>query len=487
MNNMCKFDVVKTMLTLLLIASVVHGAFADVDGPNDKVAAHGDAMSAEYHTLWGAAVQARIDARIEKCRKADATVEVGAHDGADVKVEQVSHAFKFGAHIFNFDQLGSKEANDIYKATYTNLFNAATVAYYWSSYEPTKGHFRHAAGPHDNAAFWDSVSSLSSAEKYERFIEYRRPAPDPILDFCAANGIDAHGHAMIYRISQPDWVAANGASDADVIAKYCQHIKELAAHCGTRISQWDVVNESVRRDAPVCAPDDKVFWGNPSYSVPAGYTLACYQAAAKCLMPGVRAAINEACVIDDVYFAFIKSLLDQGAKIDTVGLQFHIFNAQEMHALAKGEHKGRRGYCYTPKRIERTLLNADKIGRPIHISEITIPAPDDTAWGHEVQAQALRDLYRLWFSWPSVYRITYWNLVDYTYHKESLSSGFYTRDMKKKRVWYMMDDLLNREWKTRLTVKAEDGKVTFRGFKGRYRLSWKDDGGKERTKLVELK
>ena len=36
-------------------------------------------------------------------------------------------------------------------------------------------------------------------------------------------------------------------------------------------------------------------------------------------------------------------------------------------------------------------------------------------------------------------------------------------------------------------VKASGGNVAFRGFRGRYRLTWKDADGKERSKLVELK
>ena len=429
-----------------------------------------DAMSSEYRKLWGPAVQAEIDARIEMHRKADAVV-AGFKPGTTVEVEQLTHDFKFGAHIFNFDQLGSREANDTYKATFTNLLNAATVAYYWSSYEPVKGSFRFAPGPHDTAAFWDSVAALSPEEKYNRYVEYRRPASDPILDFCAANGIDAHGHAMIYRVSQPEWVTNAAPTDAEQIDLYRAHVRELAEHVGTRVSQWDVVNESVRRDATVDAPDDTVFWGDPSRPVPAGYTLACYDEAAKCLPKGVGAAINEACTIDDVYLAFVKSLIDRGAKIDIVGLQFHIFNAREMFDLAKGAHKGRRGYCYTPARIKETLEKADRLGRPIHISEITVPAPEETPWGEAVQAEALRDLYRLWFSWPSVYRITYWNLVDFTYHKESLASGFYGRDMRKKAVYHVLDRLINHDWKTRLSLKASPvGSVSFRGFRGTYRI-----------------
>jgi hypothetical protein len=77
-------------------------------------------------------------------------------------------------------------------------------------------------------------------------------------------------------------------------------------------------------------------------------------------------------------------------------------------------------------------------------------------------------------------------MVDYTYHKESLASGLYTKDMKAKPVYHALDKLINHEWKTRLTAKAKGGKVSFRGFKGRYRLSWKNTDGKERFVFVEL-
>ena len=66
-------------------------------------------------------------------------------------------------------------------------------------------------------------------------------------------------------------------------------------------------------------------------------------------------------------------------------------------------------------------------------------------------------------------------------------SGLFTRDMRPKTAYFAMDDLVNREWKTQTTAKAAGGKVSFRGFRGRYRLTWKGKDGKEQTKLVELK
>ena len=66
------------------------------------------AMSDKYWEIWNDQVQAKIDADIEKYRKADALFEVDAPAGTEVKVEQVSSAFFFGAHIFNYGQLGKK-------------------------------------------------------------------------------------------------------------------------------------------------------------------------------------------------------------------------------------------------------------------------------------------------------------------------------------------------------------------------------------------
>ena len=49
-----------------------------------------------------------------------------------------------------------------------------------------------------------------------------------------------------------------------------------------------------------------------------------------------------------------------------------------------------------------------------------------------------------------------------------------------------LDNLVNREWRTRTVAKAASGKVAFRGFRGRYRLEWTDATGAARSKWVEL-
>jgi hypothetical protein len=83
--------------------------------------------------------------------------------------------------------------------------------------------------------------------------------------------------------------------------------------------------------------------------------------------------------------------------------------------------------------------------------------------------------------------ITWWNTVDGAgVAGEPLVSGLFTVDMQKKPAYYALDQLVNHEWRTNIDVPAKDGKVVFRGFRGRYRLTWTGADGKTVSKLVEL-
>ena len=160
-------------------------------------------MSEEYWKIWNDDVQAKIDADIEKYRKADASVEVAAPDGTEVHVEQISHAFFFGAHIFNFNQLGKKEYNDRYKELYGTLFNSATVAFYWKTLEPYQGQVRFQEDYRDTERFWNDCK--------EPWLEphWRRPATDPVISFLKTRGLRIHGHPLCWGNNAwqtPSWI-----------------------------------------------------------------------------------------------------------------------------------------------------------------------------------------------------------------------------------------------------------------------------------------
>ena len=167
----------------------------------------------------------------------------------------------------------------------------------------------------------------------------------------------------------------------------------------------------------------------------------------------------------------------------------HIFSDKEVVQVASGFTAYPNHISWNVADQLAMLRQYDRLGKPVHVSEVTIPAPVSLlprAEAEALQARLLRDNYRLWFSWPSVYRISYWNAVD-SIGGEILESGFFRRDMSKKPVYHALWKLVNEEWRTKTTVRAgKGGEVAFRGFKGGYRLRWRDAAGKGRKTFVVL-
>ena len=389
--------------------------------------------------------------------------------------------------MFNFNQLGSASRNAAYRAVFTNLLNGATVPFYWNGLEPEKGRPRYEpSSAADTEAFWNSFD-FDNDDPYA-FVEWRRPAPGPLLRFCRDHGISVHGHAMIYHYCQPEWVFALSNDVAAVRRAYVDHVKELARQYGASVPQWDVVNESLNRASTKANPDDFGCWydARRKVTLPPGYTLDAFNAAAETFPGSVRLAINDAwSAKNDAYGAFIGKLMSQGARIDVVGLQMHIFRSAHLMNVASGLPQIANGRSWQVADVVDHLQKLDAFGKPIHISEITIPSPRGLAGlsdeeADEIQARVMTSFYRLWFSWPSVDRITYWNLVDGCGAKnERMSSGWFNRDMTPKRAARIMDELINKAWKTRIVVKAdENGRIAWRGFKGDYRVTSKSDGTK---------
>jgi hypothetical protein len=75
---------------------------------------------------------AGADARIEKHRKAPATVSVVDASGkpvagAEVVVEQVQHAFLFGSNIFKWGRFPDEALETAYRQRFAELLNYATL------------------------------------------------------------------------------------------------------------------------------------------------------------------------------------------------------------------------------------------------------------------------------------------------------------------------------------------------------------------------
>ena len=57
--------------------------------------------------------------------------------------------------------------------------------------------------------------------------------------------------------------------------------------------------------------------------------------------------------------------------------------------------------------------------------------------------------------------------------------------MNEKPVYAVLNNLINTEWKTSFQTRLNKNKVlTFRGFRGKYLLAWKDRHGKTQRKEI---
>ena len=146
-------------------------------------------------------------------------------------------------------------------------------------------------------------------------------------------------------------------------------------------------------------------------------------------------------------------------------------------AIARGAR------IYDPESVWARMDKFSAPGLPLCISEITITSPGGGIRGEMVQAIIARNLYRIWFSIPLMSAITWWNLVDDCgLAGEPNISGLFHRDMTPKAAYYALDELINHEWKTSLDTRAgKGGKLTFRGFKGTYCITYTDRSGQERS------
>ena len=171
----------------------------------------------------------------------------------------------------------------------------------------------------------------------------------------------------------------------------------------------------------------------------------------------------------------------KGARIDAIGMQYHSFSKKE-------EEYEKTRKLYSPEWLYKNMDLYARFGKPLQITEVTVPAYSNEAEDEEIQAKLIEYLYSIWLSHPNVEQIVYWNVVDGYAHlwdpdpvKIAASQGDMTIgenyyyggllrfDMSPKPAYYTIKDLIQKKWHTEeQLVSKENGQVNFRGFYGEY-------------------
>lgn len=420
----------------------------------------------------------RIKNGIEKYRKTDASILLKNKSGepisnAKIKIKQKSHEFKYGSNLFMLDELETEEKNNLYKQYVSSFGNIATLPFYWDATEPEKGKTR-----------YDKDS--------ERV--YRRPPIDLCIEFCEKHHIEPREHGLAYEGFFPKWLY--NATVEEVKTAFEKRCSQIAERYADKIPTIEVTNEAD--------------WGRTKFYHEPDYIEWCFKTAEK-YFPNNRLVINEytslcwgdKCLPTDKYYAYTQANILKGAKIDAIGMQYHMFFNRE------NEYESTRAY-YSPQKLYQHLDLYSNFGRPIQITEVTIPAYSWEADDEEIQARIIENLYKIWFSHPNVEQIIYWNMVDGYAHlwdpdpqKIAASQGdmtigenyFYGGllrfDLSPKPAYFVIKNLFEKVWHTEESlITDENGKADFRGFFGEYEIlvdgkaysaEWNKNGNKEIT------
>ena len=411
--------------------------------------------------------KARVEAGIELNRKGpmlllfeDASGRPA--EGARVRIVQKTHEFRYGANLFMLDEFTDEpEKNESYKKLFASAFNLATVPFYWDGIEPEPGKLRFAA---------DSKKI------------YRRPPPDLCIDWCERNGIEPKAHILNYAQTAPGWTKGSIFREKTLLEK---RMREIAERYASRVPMWEVTNETFRdpsrdnggglfRPTNLYLEDDFVEWSFKTAEKYFGANELVINEGQERCWPAYSAWFLRN---RSPYYMQIERAILKGARIDGIGMQFHMFCGAEESV------RHTRPY-YDPQALFDVLDTYAALGKPMQITEMTIPAYSDDPGDEEVQAEIIRQLYSIWFSHRAMKAIVYWNLPDgyaawaprgdYSKGENRFRAGLIRYDMSPKPAYEVIRDLFAKTWRTNI-VREVPSRYAFRGFRGAYEVeaTWK--------------
>lgn len=415
---------------------------------------------------------AAADARIERIRKADATVKVTDRRGrnvpnARVKIEQVRHRFLFGAQILPLYQykpeelfspaqritppLVTGERKRIFEERFKELFNFATLGFQWSFYEP-------------------------------RANEQNTANTERIAAWCKENDIAIKGHVLLWHQHYPKWLPNEQEPARAAIKNY---ITDTVAHYKDTIDYWDVANEQAELMSPNARRDR---FDNPitQWVKQEGTFKVIGQSLewARSANPRARLLYNDFMLNDD-FERIVGDLSRNRRPLDAVGIQSHMYGAD-----------------WTLEKVWQTAETYGRYGKPIHFTEVSVLSGDydradeaqnqptqlrpSTPEGERRQADYVEKFYTLLFSHPKVEAITWWDFKDGGITFKLRPAGLLREDLSTKPAYERLRGLIKGKWWTRAdAVTDKRGAARLRGFMGHYRVTV-ETSKESRTEEFEL-
>jgi endo-1,4-beta-xylanase len=312
--------------------------------------------------------------------------------------------FLFGCNLFRYPDGGEQ-----YNRRFTELFNYATLPFYWSNFEPTEGQ-----------------------PDFARI--------DNMVEWLASNKIKPKGHPLVYfhEAGIPNWI--KDRSFSEIKATIVDRTTQIARHYQEKINYFDIINEA-----------NNLKWANDlklSYEQFLEVTKAV-SIASRQGNPNLQRIINHCCLWAENVpfetspqmspFQYLQGCLAAEVDFEIVGMQVY-YPHQDMFE------------------IDRLIERFSRLGKKIHITELGIASAntiDEQAmikqpfglwhqpWSETIQADWVEQFYTICYSKPYINAITWWDFADggqFWPH-----GGLLRQDLQPKEAFYRLRKL-KQEW-----------------------------------------
>ena len=367
-----------------------------------------------------------------------------------VTVEQVRHAFSFGNIGFDFIALANAEAVTFRSSPFGgasadhspqlaelwfDVFNTATLPFYWEGFEPQRGH------P-------DTGRLLRAARWFTN------------------QGCSVKGHPLVWHTQAPRWLLDLQPIEVETAVR-ARILREVTDFVDV-ISTWDAINEAVIM--PVFEKETNAITLLSKQLGRVEMVRLAFDTA-RAANPGATLILNDF----DMTAAFehlIEACLEAGISINALGLQSHMHQGYwgETKTLAVLERFSRFGL---PLHMTETTLVSGSLMPPEieDLNDYQVPEWKSTPEGEERQADEIVRHYTTLLQHPSVQSITYWGLTD-DGSWLGAPAGLVRADGTPKPAYHALRRLIKGEWwLPRTTVVSDDeGRIAVEGFAGDYRI-----------------